>query len=471
MKNSLSNSIYSNISSKSIEHLNSSSHANQFYQPSVTILGNGKTKRKRSKDSYIEIALERENYKNLHSNSNSLNQSRTSKSISNQKNKTLNTESLDSEKRNLKNFNEMKFNDYLLNQNFRNENLNLKNLKNSLSQSTKCIKKNQLNKQKKNGIPIGNSYTLNNSNGNLNQFENLSYSHRRNPTNIKNYFLNYTMRESEIGLNKKKISISNSLNNSQNDSKNNSKRSNSNYEEKPKLYKGLNLNLISNRSKHSNNSIKSRSSINHDNDDFTFYKNEDNDFNYYTYNNNKIEVENYSNKEMYDTQIYSPSSNIYPSSQRYIYSSNDNKYDNEFNKCNLHNINNSLSIDDLSTNHNNDKNNNEKNIKNPITNFSNYYNNYNKENNPNFINKGNDYFYNDNNSNNYSNGERILYIYTNTVKNSSEKSENENNENSNFKENEKDILDKTKELLYESSSESQKIKKIKLEEEKRKKDE
>ena len=95
MKNSLSNSIYSNISSKSIEHLNSSSHANQFYQPSVTILGNGKTKRKRSKDSYIEIALERENYKNLHSNSNSLNQSRTSKSISNQKNKTINTESLD----------------------------------------------------------------------------------------------------------------------------------------------------------------------------------------------------------------------------------------------------------------------------------------------------------------------------------------------------------------------------------------
>ena len=77
------------------------------------------------------------------------------------------------------------------------------------------------------------------------------------------------------------------------------------------------------------------------------------------------------------------------------------------------------------------------------------------------INKGYGYFYKDNNSNNYSNGERLLYIYTNTVKNSSEKSENENNENSNFKGSGKKILDKTKELLYESSSENQKIKKLK----------
>ena len=74
-----------------------------------------------------------------------------------------------------------------------------------------------------------------------------------------------------------------------------------------------------------------------------------------------------------------------------------------------------------------------KNIKKPNSIFSNYYQNYNKENNRNLINKGYDYFYKGNNSNNYSNGERILFIYTNKVKNSSEKSENENIENSNFK--------------------------------------
>ena len=69
---------------------------NKINQPTLTILGDGRTKRKRSKDSYIEIALEKENYKN--SNSNTLNQSRTSKSHSLQRNKTLNTESIDSDR-------------------------------------------------------------------------------------------------------------------------------------------------------------------------------------------------------------------------------------------------------------------------------------------------------------------------------------------------------------------------------------
>ena len=122
MKN-FTNSNNSNSSSKKIEQSISSINTNKINQPTLTILGDGRTKRKGSKDSYIEIALEKENYKN--SNSNTLNQSRTSKSHSIQRNKTLNTESIDSDRIQFRN-------DYLnLNQKLRDdENLNFKIFKN-----------------------------------------------------------------------------------------------------------------------------------------------------------------------------------------------------------------------------------------------------------------------------------------------------------------------------------------------------
>ena len=129
MKN-FTNSNNSNSSSKKIEQSISSINTNKINQPSLTILGDGRTKRKRSKDSYIEIALEKENYKN--SNSNTLNQSRTSKSHSIQRNKTLNTESIDSDRIQFRN-------DYLnLNQKLRDdENLNFKIFKNEKKKKKK----------------------------------------------------------------------------------------------------------------------------------------------------------------------------------------------------------------------------------------------------------------------------------------------------------------------------------------------
>ena len=396
MKN-FTNSNNSNSSSKKIEQSISSINTNKINQPTLTILGDGRTKRKRSKDSYIEIALEKENYKN--SNSNTLNQSRTSKSHSIQRNKTLNTESIDSDRIQFRN-------DYLnLNQKLRDdENLNFKIFKN-YSEISKLK-----NQKKKNGIPISNTYTLNNSNYNMNQFDNLSLSHRRNQrNNFKSDFLNYTMREMTCEFNKKKNYTSISLNNSQIESKNNSKRLNSNYDEKNKLYKGLDLNLVSNSSNKNN---KKNYNINQDNNDFSFYKN-NNDSSYMNFKNYKNEFENYSNRDLYDTQIASSNSNnvysnyIYPSTQRYIFSSNDNRIDNEYNyningnninndKYNykkLYNITNSLSLEDLSTGNNNiEKYNNLENTNNNIydNNLKKKYYLDNKENNPNLININNE---------------------------------------------------------------------------------